>query len=110
MRKPKQPTWLLNEDWGVSVDTYNFVLMKRAATGKRSWREAGYYPSANQLLESFHRKLTRTEDPDPDLMKHLEHCSEVAQGCAARFNEQLESFIWRDLKRPSAHQQREYKQ
>lgn len=98
----KSPTWILNDSWGVSVDSFNWVLMKRAAKGKRSWREAGYYPSAQQLLESLHRKLTRTESPDPDLIKHLKHCSEAAQGFTDALNQQLESFIWRDLRRPTA--------
>jgi hypothetical protein len=103
--KSKEPTWRLNDEWGVSVDCYNWVLLRRAKTGKRTWREAGYYPSAPMLLESFQRKLTRTIDPDPSLIKHLEHCSDVAQGCAARLNEQLESFLWRDLRRPTAHRE-----
>jgi hypothetical protein len=101
MSKAKKPTWLLNEDWGVSVDSYNWVLLKRAATGKRTWSEAGYYPSAEILLHSLHRKLSRSESTDPDLIKHLERCSEAAQRCVARLNNQLRSFIWRDLRRPT---------
>ncbi len=87
MTKRASPTWLLSKDWGVGTDPYNWILYRK---GKKSWKAAGYYPSAELLLKSFYRKLTRIEPADPDLIRHVDALSRRAQAAAARLFEELD--------------------
>jgi len=79
-----KPEWKLSDKWAIARDPYNWVLLKK--TGK-SWKKS-YYASAEQLLKSLHRKITRTEPAQPDLLEYLEACLEVAQVFSGRFYEQ----------------------
>jgi hypothetical protein len=106
-KKRKEPTWRLDDSWGVATDPYNWVLMHRSP-GAKSWAAKGYYPNPEMLLKSFAGMLALSEPADPDLVRHLEHISERAQSCAARLNAELEAFIWRDLRRPTAPQHKSY--
>ena len=81
MTPSHKPEWRLSEDWAVTRDPYNWVLMKK--TGK-SWRKT-YYASPQQLLNSLHRKITRTEPAQPDLAAYLETCLGIAQTFSRRF-------------------------
>ena len=82
MSKHAQPHWLLNNDWGVSTDTYNWILYRLSGT---RWRPVGFYPSPKMMLKSFHRKLARTEPLQPTLEQHVEHCLGLAQAAADHF-------------------------
>jgi len=88
MNRRATPQWMLSNDWGVGTDPYNWVLYRK---GKKNWRPVGYYPSDELLLKSFHRKLTRTEPADPDLVRHVEAISRRAQAAAAAFYDLLDA-------------------
>jgi hypothetical protein len=89
MSKSAKPKWILNDDWAVSTDTYNWVLYQRSG---KSWRAIGYYPSPEMMLKSFHRKLTRKEPPQPTLEQHVEHCLKLTQAAADRFLSVLATY------------------
>jgi hypothetical protein len=80
MSKRTSPQWQLSPTWGVGTDKYNWILFSK---GKKLWKAAGYYPSAELLLKSFYRKLTRTDPADPDLVRHVEAISRRVQAAAA---------------------------
>ena len=81
MTSPIKPKWVLSDEWAVSRDPYNWILLKK--TGK-SWKKY-YYASPVQLLKSLHRKITRTEPAQPDLAEYLKTCLEIAQAFSGRF-------------------------
>jgi hypothetical protein len=76
-----KPEWRLSEQWAIARDPYNWILLKKAC---KSWKKS-YYASAEQLLTALHRKFSRTGPAQPDLLKHLEACLEVAQAFSRRF-------------------------
>lgn len=82
MSKRKQPDWLLNDDWAVSTDTYNWILYRRSG---KCWRATSYHPTPQALLKSFHGELTRREPRRVTLELHLLSCLEAAQAAADRF-------------------------
>jgi hypothetical protein len=86
MIKRASPKWRLSKDWGVGVDTYNFILYHK---GKKVWKPKGYYPCPELLLKSFYRKLIRTEPADSDLVRHVEANSRRVQECAAALSDQI---------------------
>ena len=81
MKDRIKPEWQLSERWAIARDPYNWILLKR--TGK-SWKKS-YYASSEQLLTALHRKVSRTEPAQPDLLRYLEACLEVAQAFSRRF-------------------------
>ena len=76
MSNSATPEWMLSNDWGVGLDSYNWILYKRAG---KTWQAKGFYPTPEMLLQSLHRKLTRTEPPQPTLEQHVKRCLEAAQ-------------------------------
>jgi hypothetical protein len=82
MSKRKQPQWILNENWAVSTDPYNWILYSRSG---KNWRATGYYPTPQMLLKSLHREITRKEPRQATLELHLLCCLETAQAVADRF-------------------------
>jgi hypothetical protein len=100
MNTRKPPHWILNEDWAISTDTYNWILYRLSGKG---WRAVGYYPTPEMLLKSFHRKLTRSETNQPTLEQHVEHCLRVAQAASESFMKSLGTYPLPALKaRPAA--------
>ncbi len=88
MNKSATPKWLLSPKWGVGTDPRNWILYRKVGKG---WKAAGFYPSAESLLKSWYRKLTRTEPADPDLIRHVEAISRRVEGWAARLYEQIDT-------------------
>ena len=82
MSERTQPQWKLSNDWAVSTDPYNWILYRRS--GNR-WRPLGHYRTPELMLESLHRKLTRTEPRQPTIEQHVKHCLRVAQAAADSF-------------------------
>jgi len=87
MSKSGSPDWILTDEWAVSRNAYNWILMK--PKGKR-WRAVSFYPNPELLLKSLHRKILRTDPAQPDLAQHLKVCLNVAEACSDRFKAQLE--------------------
>lgn len=79
MSKRPLPVWLLTADWGLGADPHNWILYYK---GGNSWQPRGYYPSVEQLLESFYRRLTRTEPANSDLVEHVKALSDRVQAVA----------------------------
>ena len=101
MSKRKLPHWILNDDWAVSTDPYNWILYR--LSGSR-WRPSGYYRTPELLLESLYRKLTRTEPRQPTIEQHVEHCLRVVQAAAASFMEGMDTHPPEALKQlPAAY-------
>ena len=101
MSKCKQPQWILNDHWAVSIDPYNWILYRLSGS---SWRPVGYYRNPELLLESLYRKLARTEPRQPTVEQHLEHCLGVAQAAAASFMECMATYPPEVLKQlPAAY-------
>lgn len=96
------PKWFFNDVWSVGTDAYNWTLLYRTP-GKKNWAAKGYYNTPEQLLHGLYRKLTRMEQQDDDLLRHLERCCEAVESLTARLSEQLEQWVWKDLTRPPAH-------
>ena len=69
MSKSHSPYWVLSDEWGVSRNSYNWILQTRK--GDR-WRAVSYYPTPELLLKSLHRQISRTMPAKPDLLQHLE--------------------------------------
>ena len=88
MSKSATPKWILAPEWGVGTDSYNWILYRKVGKG---WRAAGFYPSAESLLKSWYRKLTRTEPADTDLIRHVEAISRRVEDAAARLYEQIDT-------------------
>lgn len=89
MAKHANPKWILNDDWAISTDPYNWILYR--LSGKR-WRPVAYFRTPELLLESLYRKLTRTEPRQPTIELHVEHCLRVAQAAADRFIEGMATY------------------
>ena len=103
MAKFATPSWLLAPEWGVGTDPYNWILYRRSTKKDGSpgnWKAVGYYATADKLLMGFYRKLTRTEDPNSDLVKHVKACSERVQVAAAALSAELEQCTWLGLTPP----------
>jgi len=96
------PKWFLNNEWAIGTDAYNWTLLHRTP-GKKNWTPKGYYPSADKLLMGLYRKLSRLEQQDDDLLRHLERLCETVGSLTDRLSEQLEQWVWKDLTRPPAH-------
>ena len=108
MSKTKEPTWLLDKNWGASVDAYNWILKYRAPDAK-SWVNKGYYPDPSKMLKSMYRQLCRTETPDPNLLNHLNGLQELVTASAERLSAELNAMAWAHLSRPPAHPKRSSK-
>ena len=108
MSKANEPTWLLNEEWGASTDSFNWIHLHRSS-GSKFWTAKGYYRDPAQLFLGLIRKLCRTEPADPDLVRHIEAISERARAAAARLSADLNRMAWSGLHRPSAHPKRSSK-
>lgn len=96
----KAPRWLLSDEWAVDTDPYNWILLRRAKKkdGSRGrWAPAGYYPTAEQLLQSLYRKAGRSEPLDADLARHLEATASAIEACSARFLAGLRGHPWPTL-------------
>lgn len=89
MSKSVNPKWILNDDWAVSTDAFNWILYHRSG---KAWRATGYYATPEMLLKSLFRKLTRTESPQPTLERHVKHCLERAQAAADCLFSQLATY------------------
>ena len=106
MSKSASPKWILSPEWGVGTDPYNWILYRRGTKKDCSpgdWKAVGYYATADKLLMGFYRKLTRIEDPNSDLVKHVKACSERVQAAAAALSAELEQWAWAGLTQPPAH-------
>ena len=100
MRAPKasiKPEWVLSDEWAISRDPYNWILLKKAG---KSWKKY-YYASPEQLLKALHRKISRTEPALPDLLEYLEACLEVAQAFSRQFHERTSITPQPRKKRPA---------
>ena len=86
MHERVTPKWLLSPKWGVGTDPRNWILYRKVGKG---WKAAGFYPSAESLLKSWYRKLTRTEPADPDLVRHVSRISRRVEDAAARLFKQI---------------------
>ena len=52
----------LDSNARIESDDHNYVLMKRALTGKRLWRPGGYYKDLGQaLVEYSSHKIKKTD-------------------------------------------------
>ena len=87
MSKSGSPDWVLSDDWAISRNPFNWILMKPRKNG---WRAVSYYPSPELLLKSLHRKILRSNHAQPDLEQHLKVCLRVAEACSERLKTQLE--------------------
>ena len=108
-RKPVQPRWVIDREYGVSTDACNWILLKRSTNkqGKPGgWKPVGYYATAQQLFEGFARKLVRTADSDLTMPQHVEAVYRLVTAAARRFHDELILLGLADLKRPSRCRER----
>jgi len=52
----------LDSNARIESDEHNYVLMKRARTGKRLWRPDGYYKDLGQALVEYSRHKIKKAD------------------------------------------------
>ncbi len=93
----------------MGIDPFNWILYRRGTKKDGSpgdWKAVGYYATAANLLMGFYHMLTRTEDPNSDLVKHIEACSERVQAAAAALFTELEHWAGVGLTQPPAHPKR----
>jgi len=90
MSKPGSPDWILSDEWAVSRNPFNWILMKPKRNG---WRAVSYYPSPGLLLKSLHRKILRTDPAQPNLVRHIKSCLSVAEVCSERFSEYIDTQL-----------------
>ena len=86
MSKSRSPDWVLNDNWAVSRDTYNWILQSRQ--GDR-WRAVSYYQTPELLLKSLHRQLSRTMPANPDLLQHLETAYKAGERLSDRLSDHI---------------------
>ena len=52
----------LDNNFRIESDEFNYILMKRARTGKKLWRVDGYYKDLGQALVEYSRhKIMETD-------------------------------------------------
>ena len=90
MSKSAELRWVLNDDWAVSRDKYNWILLARK--GNR-WRPESYFRTPEQLLKSLHKHLLRTMPANQALLTHLE----TAYKAGERLSERLSLRIHNSL-------------
>ena len=86
MSKSTSPDWVLNDDWAVSRDTYNWIL--QSSRGDR-WRAVSYYQTPELLLKSLHQQISRTMPANPDLLNHLEIAYKVGETLSDRLSDHI---------------------
>lgn len=96
------PDWVLSEDFAISIDSYNWVLLVRShsKTGEPTdWIVKSYFPTSIMLFESLLNKASRTNTGEADLIKHLEHALSVATEAYKGFLEEIHSNPHPDVER-----------
>ena len=90
MSKSASPTWALSDEWAVTRDKYNWILLR---TGGSRPRSDSFYPTPELLLKSLHRKISRAMPAKTDLLDHLE----VAYKAGERLSDRLSDHIHASL-------------
>lgn len=86
MSKLTDADWVLSDDWAITRDKFNWILLK--ISGSRP-RPESFYPTPELLLKSLHRKISRTMPVETDLLDHLE----VAYKAGERLSDRLSNHI-----------------
>jgi hypothetical protein len=91
-RENKQPDWELTAEWGIKRDPYNWTLVYRPLDSKSTrWKERGYYPTIEQLIMAWYRKIGRTSPGEHQIMDHLSRCSRDVSEAAERLARAIEA-------------------
>ncbi len=90
MSKSAFPTWVLSDEWAITRDKYNWILLRNGGSRPRS---ESFYPTPESLLKSLHRKISRTMPAETDLLDHLE----VAYKAGERLSDRLSDHIHASL-------------
>ncbi len=89
-RKPKIPTWILSDEYGIDRDKYNWILYTRDGTGNTTrWKATSYHPSAEMLLLSLYGQVARTIPPHHDFIHHLEVAADRAHSLYSEFKQRI---------------------
>ena len=94
--KKAPPHWLLTEHWGISVDTYNWILkhrgMNKDNTGPATyWNSVGYWGRADQLFESLMDQLNREDPGERSIEEQLQRAYDLATAALKHFTSLLEA-------------------
>ena len=102
-RKSKQPTWILNDEFGIDRNTYNWILYTRDGTGDTTrWKAISYHPTPALLLIALYRKVELTIPAHHDFVHHLEVAADRAHSLCSEFIERVKSNPILTQKRPCA--------
>jgi hypothetical protein len=89
-RKPKVPTWILSDEFGIDRDKYNWIIYVRNGDGNATrWKAVSYHPTPALLLSELYRRVERTIPAHHDFVHHLEVAADRAHSLYTEFLERI---------------------
>ena len=95
MKTETKPKWVLTDDYGISIDSLNWKLLKRSYSKDglpTKWKTVGYFPTLEMLAGSLTRRVMLEDTEATDIVSHLIHAVQSVEGLLSALKVQMNTM------------------